>query len=80
MSNFLYPVKEKKTDNHPDYTGKATIDGVEYELAAWNRTSKNDKPYLGLSIKKRELSPETEKQLQELKDSAAAALDDGVPF
>ena len=28
----------KKKDTHPDFTGNAMIDGVEYKIAAWKRS------------------------------------------
>lgn len=33
----LFPA-EKKTDKHPDRTGSALIDGVEYWVAGWDKT------------------------------------------
>jgi len=27
----------KKKDTHPDFTGNAIVDGVEYKIAAWKR-------------------------------------------
>lgn len=30
-------VNKKKTDNHPDYTGSAEIDGVDYWISAWRK-------------------------------------------
>jgi hypothetical protein len=29
--------KRKEKDTHPDFTGSAVIDGVEYKIAAWKR-------------------------------------------
>lgn len=28
----------KKKDTHPDFTGNAVIDGVEYKVVAWKRS------------------------------------------
>jgi len=27
----------KERDNQPDFTGKATVNGIEYKVAAWKR-------------------------------------------
>ncbi len=27
----------KEKDTHPDFTGNAVVDGVEYKIAAWKR-------------------------------------------
>ena len=29
--------KRKEKDTHPDFTGNAVIEGVEYKIAAWKR-------------------------------------------
>ena len=46
----LYVNDYKKTENHPDYTGKITINDKEYYLSGWKNTSKNDKPYISITI------------------------------
>lgn len=44
MSNYdnnnrgaIWKNEKKVTDRHPDYTGKAMIDGVDYYVSAWRR-------------------------------------------
>jgi hypothetical protein len=45
-------VNDRKTeDRHPDRTGSATIDGVEYWVSGWLKKTKDDKPYLSLAFK-----------------------------
>ena len=29
--------QKKQKDTHPDFTGNAVVDGVEYRVAAWKR-------------------------------------------
>jgi len=29
--------QKKQKDTHPDFTGNAVVDGVEYRIAAWKR-------------------------------------------
>lgn len=44
---MLFYETEKKTDKSPDFTGKLTdINGKEWRIAAWERTSKNGKNFL----------------------------------
>jgi len=38
----------------PDWRGYVQIDGVKYDVAAWNKTSGNGKPYIGGQVKKAE--------------------------
>jgi hypothetical protein len=48
-------VNDRKTeDKHPDSTGTAKIDGVEYYVSAWRRVSKSGKPYLSMAFKKKQ--------------------------
>jgi uncharacterized protein (DUF736 family) len=49
----LFKNKRKETDNHPDYTGSVTINGVEHWLSAWIKTPKaGGEKYMSLSIGK----------------------------
>lgn len=40
-SGVLFKVAEKKTDKHPDMTGKCMVNGKEMNIAVWNNTSKD---------------------------------------
>ena len=42
----------KKTDQHPDYKGKAIIDGVEKEVALWVNESKSGIRYFSATFSK----------------------------
>ena len=46
----LYVNDYKKTENHPDYTGKITISDKEYYLSGWKNTSQNGKAYISITI------------------------------
>lgn len=48
----LFQSKDKKTDKHPDYTGKAEVNGEEMFLSAWKNTSKKGEVYLSISFAK----------------------------
>ena len=50
-SGALFPVDELKTENHPNFTGKALIEGKRMQLSAWKKVSKAGKPYLSLSFR-----------------------------
>ena len=41
-SGVLFKNDRKESDNHLDYRGGVTVNGVEYYLSAWIRTSKKD--------------------------------------
>lgn len=46
----LFQEQEKKSEKAPDYTGKLNVEGKEYRIAGWKKLSKNNKPFLSLSI------------------------------
>ena len=68
----------KKTEQHPDYKGKAMIDGKAKDVAVWLNESQNGKQYFSLKFSepwKAEAEAEAPKQNmpQDLPDS-------GLPF
>lgn len=72
MSGVLYKNQEKKTDKHPDYTGKAEVDGVEYWLSAWIKDGKEGKPkFMSLAFKRKD---------EQQGGSGARHDDDDIPF
>jgi len=47
---------EKQNDRQPDFRGPINVDGNEYELSAWSKTSDKMGKYLSISV-----SPKQEK-------------------
>lgn len=50
MRGALFPNNKKQHDKSPDMTGRVTIEGKEYRLAAWTQTSRKGEKYLSLSV------------------------------
>ncbi|MHB1666139.1 hypothetical protein [Thiomonas sp.] len=50
LTGVLFPEKEKKNENGPDVTGTCHIQGVEYRLAGWKKTSAAGNAYYSLSL------------------------------
>ena len=59
---------KKETDKDRDYAGKINIEGREFWLSGWLKTSKKGLKFLSLSAKAMESQP------------AKVDLDDKVPF
>jgi hypothetical protein len=80
-SGSLFQNKDKKTDNHPDYSGSIRIDGKDYWLSGWKKVS-NDKPWLSLAIKPKDGAPrpDPEQEFKSAVKQSFPALDDEVPF
>lgn len=57
----LFKNDDKQSDSHPDYKGSIDVDGDEFWLSAWIKTSKAGKKYMSLSIKPKEERTERER-------------------
>lgn len=67
--NYGFLMKAKiQGNNLPIYKGLITIDGTEYELAAWLKTSKSGEQYLSLNA--------TEKDTDYVKSKPTAKTED----
>lgn len=80
MSGILFKNDRKETTKHPDYTGSATINGVELRLSAWIKTSAKGTKFMSLAFSEprgdaREKPAETPKSTGGGKD-----FDDEIPF
>jgi uncharacterized protein (DUF736 family) len=47
---ILFNEEAKKSERSPDWTGKLDVEGKEYRIAAWERTTKTGTPILSLAI------------------------------
>jgi hypothetical protein len=70
----LFKNEEKDGENDREYSGTLDIEGAEYWLSGWVRTSKNGHKYLSLSVK-----PKFEKQAAGEK-ARSPEFDDEIPF
>lgn len=50
LKGVLFVNDKKVKDTDPNYNGSATIDGVEYWMSGWKKTSKEGKSFLSLSF------------------------------
>ena len=73
MTGVLFKNNSKETDKHPDYTGKATVDGKEYQISSWVNTSTKGNKYMKLTFQ----SP---KDAQDERAPTIRDLDDDIPF
>ena len=69
MSGALFKNNRKEKDSHPDYTGKALIDGYEYQISAWIKTSSKGDKFMSMAYR----STKEER-------NSSRELDDDIPF
>jgi hypothetical protein len=68
--------KDPNNDKERDYSGTLDVEGAEYWVSGWVRTSKKTgKKYLSLSVK-----PKVEKPAESERKSPAEDFDDRIPF
>jgi len=77
-SGALFVNDRKEKDTHPDRTGQATIDGVDYWVSGWLKESAAGKKFLSLAFKRKETKAEPAKQAGGGK--VQAEFDDDIPF
>ena len=46
----LFPAREKRTPNSPDYTGEININGVDYFISGWGKTGRNGQKFVSLAV------------------------------
>jgi uncharacterized protein (DUF736 family) len=84
----LFQAGTKKNEKQPDWKGTVNIDGVDHEVAMWNKTTKSGdtflsgkvgdeaKPKHGIGFTPKKTFIPTEKP----KQSFSSDLDDDLPF
>lgn len=60
----IFRNEKKEKDTHPDGTGSALIDGVEYWVSSWNAVSKSGIQYRNLAFKRKDAAYQEPRQAQ----------------
>lgn len=80
LQGVLFPNK-KLSDKHPDYKGSVKVGDVDYYVAAWNRTSKSNKPYLSLVLKRASDKPTFQEKVNKVAETVnTPRIYEEVPF
>lgn len=76
MSGSIFANRDKRTETHADYTGDCLIDGQEYWMNAWKKSTKDGKTFLSFSFKKKQ--PRSDAPARQ--ESKPVVIDDDLPF
>jgi uncharacterized protein (DUF736 family) len=63
---------DKKSEKHPDYRGDINVNGVDYWISAWLKTSKKGTKFMSLSV--------TEKESVQKPAPVADDFEEDLPF
>ena len=73
--------EKKTTEKHPDFTGKATIDGVDYYVSAWRRGPDDNPKAPALRFSVTPVAEVATREIQQAKTMVADDFDqDSIPF
>jgi len=53
-SGALFKNKNKESDKHPDYRGSINVNGKDFWISSWLKTSKAGEKYMSLSVQAKE--------------------------
>ena len=76
-TGVLFKNDKKLNDNHPDYKGSITVEGVEYWISSWIKNGKNGK-FMGLAVNPKEA--QASKPAPKSLGSGFDDMNDDVPF
>lgn len=78
----LFKNDDKQSDKHPDYKGSINIDGVEYWLSSWIKTSKQGNKFMSLSVQPKQAAKPAKqaKQAPQVVDTNDFDDSDDLPF
>lgn len=83
-SGSLFNNNRKESDKHPDRTGSAMIDGVEYWVSGWVKQDRNGKPWLSMAFKRKQeagsAGVDNETAPAARRGSMKDQLNDEIPF
>lgn len=79
LRGVLFHNDKGDNPNRPDMTGSCEIDGVEYKLSAWNKTSAKGTNFMSLSLQLKDAQPNGAAKPAP-QQQAQVTLDDDVPF
>ncbi len=72
---------EKQKDTHPDYRGTINVNGVDFWISAWIKSSKAGQKYMSLSVQPKEAKDDRRPERGAQPATApAGGFDDEIPF
>lgn len=81
MSGSLFRNKKKEKDSHPDTQGSCQIDGVDFWVSGWTKTTQGGEKWISLAFKRKDQQQEPAAPTEKQKAAKAVAdLNEDIPF
>lgn len=82
MSGSLFKNKRKEKEKHPDTQGSCQIDGVDYWISGWTKTTQAGEKWVSLEFKRKDQQQEAAQPTTDKQKAAKAVsdLDSDIPF
>ena len=74
----LFKNEKKTEEKHPDMNGSINIEGKDYWISGWKKTSKAGTSFLSLSVRAKE--EQTRQVSKPTTKAKAADFDDDIPW
>ncbi len=71
---------DRDTSKWPRFSGRLTVDGKEFEIAAWVKEDRNGKKYFSGVVKEKQDFPQAGGGNSKSAHEVANDLDDDIPF
>jgi hypothetical protein len=79
-SGALFRNDKKGNEKRPDYKGTINVNGTDYWLSAWLKSSKAGAKYMSLSVQPKEADPGAKPEQHVPAPAQGADFDDDIPF
>jgi uncharacterized protein (DUF736 family) len=82
-SGALFKNDKKQSDKHPDYRGTVNVNGTDFWISAWLKSSKAGAKYMSLAVQPKEAQQApAQRETAPARQAAApvAGFDDDIPL
>jgi len=79
-SGAIFKNDKREKDTHPHAKGSCMIDGVEYWIAAWRKTSQSGTEFTSLSFTRKDNQPAATQPATELEKPIFPDTGEELPF
>jgi hypothetical protein len=83
MQNFrgtLFKNDRKEKETHPDYTGSAVVDDIDYWMSGWIKENRDGSKRLSISFTAKDKGLQPRSEANKRANGIKTEFDDDIPF